>query len=347
MGPLMSNATLHDLRLQLTSYRTLIFALLALIVSRIAPDAGPLGLLGHLLRDLGIALLIGLYITWTLERLNTVRRNEELDDYVRTVGDNFVKAVYGREMPAGLFQIVKQSIFDGHFVRSSYTADWWLHNLTMDFIKAAPTNIRGLLGGFADAIGGTKLEGSNLIVIRFSVAYEVVNVDSVTRTYPVRWIVPKPFGGNFEGLCGITSVLINRVQQLNGVYYRTEDADAFPDSTQLNYVKDVAIAAGRSISAELEAYSVRSNDDKEQWQTLIPSEGMSMRVTDADGDKDIFLLLDAPLLEGEEAFAKKDLNTNKATLKVTQYLLPYQGVTVTWTPTARTVGLLPKTGVTE
>jgi hypothetical protein len=314
------------------SWRTGTLSVLLLWLSQELPQAGLWVLVDHVTRDIGIALIVGLSLAWTLERMNTRTRAQEVDAYVRSVGDNFVKAVYGKELPSDLFHVVKESIFQQTFIRTSYVSDWWLHNFTAQFIGTAPRNVKELLKKFADEFRTEGLPVQNLVAIRFSVSYEVQNVDAVPRDYVVTWRVPKPFGGNYEGLCGITSVLIDRVQQLPGVYYETEPEYGFADPTQLLYRKSVSIPPGGSVRAELEAYSLRSNDDKEQWQTLIPSRGMSIRVTDADGDKDIFLNLDAPLLKGDESFAAKDPNTNKASLAITQYLLPYQGVTVTWTP---------------
>jgi hypothetical protein len=86
------------------------------------------------------------------------------------------------------------------------------------------------------------------------------------------------------------------------------------------------------VKVSLESYSLRRNDDKEPWQTLRPTRGRNGSVMDSDGNKDIMISLDAPLLEGTESFAVKNEKTNKAVLSVEQYLLPYQGVTMTWSP---------------
>jgi hypothetical protein len=166
-----------------------------------------------------------------------------------------------------------------------------------------------------------------LIVAQFASYYEVRNVSPVAKDYAVTWVMPKPFGGNYPGLCGLTSVKIDRVEQLRKVFDEQDGANP-----TVVYEKLVRIPPGKTINVFLESYSVRQNDDKEQWQTLIPCAGMTIFVTDENGTKDIFLQLDAPLLEGEEKFAIKDPNTNKATLRIPQYLLPYQGVTITWTP---------------
>ena len=51
--------------------------------------------LGHdVVRDAGIAALVGVYLMWTLERINKLRVQTEVQEYVHSVGENFIKAVY-------------------------------------------------------------------------------------------------------------------------------------------------------------------------------------------------------------------------------------------------------------
>jgi hypothetical protein len=172
--------------------------------------------------------------------------------------------------------------------------------------------------------------------------YEVHNVSSVPAKYEVVFEIPHPFGGNYDGLCGITSVLIDGHQKIiDSVLLKTANAK---DRSLLSYSLWQNISEGQSIRVALEAYSIRSNDDVEPWQTLIPSNGMNMSAADADGTKDIILTLDAPLLVGGETLAVKDGRTNKATLSITQYLLPYQGISIKWTPSRVVAGLLPGGG---
>src|SRR5258708_5536603 len=66
---------------------------------------------GVVVRDLGVAVLVGVYLMFTVERLNALRTREEIHQYVKTVGDNFIKAVYGNNLPPELFAEGKASVF--------------------------------------------------------------------------------------------------------------------------------------------------------------------------------------------------------------------------------------------
>src|SRR5947207_2088031 len=61
-----------------------------------------LDLISHLVRDVGIALLVGGYLMVTIERRNKLKIQEEVYEYVRVVGENFITAVYGSRIPMEL-----------------------------------------------------------------------------------------------------------------------------------------------------------------------------------------------------------------------------------------------------
>jgi hypothetical protein len=295
-------------------------------------------LLAHLTRDLGIAFLVGIYLMWTLDRLNSLKMDAEIKAYIKAVGDNFIQAAYGKELPPELFSVVKKSFFDQSFIRKAFYVDVSLHDFNDAYINAAPESVKELLRTFHGQIASNAIS-KELIVFKMSSRYEVHNVSSIPAKYEVVFEVPQPFGGNYDGLCGITSVLIDGQQKItDAVLFKTENAK---DRSLLSFSLWEDIAEGQSIRVALEAYSIRTNDDVEPWQTLIPSNGMNMTATDADGTKDIILTLDAPLLLGGEPLALKDRRTNKATLSITQYLLPYQGISIKWTPSRIVAGLLP------
>jgi hypothetical protein len=324
----MDGNELH-LRLQNHSYRWGGVALVCLVLSYLVEQflVHEVQVVGHLLRDIGIAVLVGIYLTWTLERLSAARVESEVQQYIRSVGDSVVRAVYGRALPDRLFHTVKQSVFDVSFIRLSYHGDLALHNFTQRYVEAAPASVKHLLEDFETK--ARELSG-NLVVLRSSLYYEVKNITDRAAKYEVFWEVPKPFGGQYPGLCGITSVLVDRQQQVAEAYTENARQDIAP--TVLRYSQLVEVPPSESTRIELEAYAIRSADDWEPWVTVIPCNGMFISVSDMDGDKDIVLTLQAPGLEGTVPFAVKDARTNKASLSIKQYLLPYQGIMITWAP---------------
>jgi hypothetical protein len=289
--------------------------------------------IGVLIRDLGIALLVGVYLMYTIERLNALRTRAEIQRYMKVVGDNFIKAVYGNDLPQGLFQEVKSSIFDVGCLRSGYSIDLTFHDFTDAYVATSPPNVRPLLEDFRRRLPSQATPLGPLVVLRLSTHYEVHNVGPKTSDQAVAFEMPKPFAGNYPGLCSITSVVINGHQELAAPLLDTPQELGIVDPTKVVFRKQISIPARKPARVGFEAYTIKSADSWEQWQILVPCHGVSVTATDADGNKDVFVSLDAGPHEGVEAFVRKDPRTNKASLSTSQYLLPYQGFTVTWTPT--------------
>lgn len=319
-------------RLLLTNY-TLIF-----FVSGVALIGGSTRIAwtipAQIARDAGISMLIGIYLMWTLERINKLRVQAEIQEYIKDVGENFIKAVYGNELPPKLFDVIRRSLFEQRFIRNVYKIDVTLQDFNETSISTAPPGVQPLLRSFMKTAGSGGLATDKLVIFRSSAYYEIENVTSIAADYRVTFEIPKPFGGSHEGLSGITSVRIAGREQIEDSVFK-ENADPGANPATLTYSKEVTVSPGTTIKVSLEAYSLRRNEDWEPWQTLIPSKGMDVSVTDSDGNKEIVISLDAPLLEGTEKFTTKAGRTNKAVLSTSQYLLPYQGVTLTWRPLAQ------------
>ncbi len=286
-------------------------------------------LVSHLLRDMGLAALVGLYLMWTLERLNKRRVQAEVQEYIESVGENFISTVYGRFLPPALFDVIRRSLFDQSFLRTVYSIDLSLQNLTSAAIDSASGPVRDMLSAFVARADAESLDRQDLIVLQMTLYYEVRNVAAAADDYAVRLEIPKPFGREYEGLAGITSVSIDGREMISEAPYWGEESEG-RNPNMVFFSEGVRMKPDQTIRVTLEAYSVRRMDDWEPWQTMVPSHGMTVRARDLDGDKDITLSLDAPLLEGEATYADKDQRTNRAVLMVSQYLLPFQGVTISW-----------------
>lgn len=52
------------------------------------------------------AFLVGIILMWTLKRTNRARIQSEVQEYIRAAGQNFLRAVYGRELPREMFEVI-------------------------------------------------------------------------------------------------------------------------------------------------------------------------------------------------------------------------------------------------
>lgn len=281
---------------------------------------------GDLLRDVAIALAVGVYLMWTLERLSAAKIEGEVRQYIHAVGEGFIKAVYGKQLPDALFDVIKATILEQSFVRTAYAADVRLNDL-QKYAASAPPAIKFHLDRFIKSVGDTA---AKFLLVQFVSSYVISNVSLQKAQYKIYWELVKPFGGSYPGLIGLTSVLIGGKQQLSRLYVDNDDPASDPSHLSLKRVIDVE--PGATITIQIDSYSIRTRDDKETWQVMIPCNGMSTTVVDLDTNSDVLIWLDAPSVDGTTKSAVKDPQTNITRLSVAQYLLPYQGMTLYWRP---------------
>lgn len=330
---------IFQLRLQRYSLLSLIGAIVFYILAVVLGVLQPLVVekfewmvhgLRDLMRDVAIALTVGVYLMWTLERLNAVKIEAEVKEYIHSVGEEFIKAVYGKQLPEELFQVVKTTIFDQNFVCMLHNTEIRLHRLRR-YTESAPEEVQFHLKRFLRSQPNAEAE---YIVAQFISYYEVSNVGARKATYRIYWELERPLGGEFSGLAGLTSVLFNGRQQLERLY--VESPEALAEKSHLIFTGEPEVAAGDTLTVQIESYAVRRCDDKEHWQVMIPCRGMQATVIDFDTDSDILIWPDAQSIDAQQQkSARKDSQTNTARLRVSQYLLPYQGITMYWRPTNR------------
>lgn len=80
----------------------------------------------------------------------------------------------------------------------------------------------------------------------------------------------------------------------------------------------------------IHGYALRWAEDSEAWLVLVPSEGMTVRVTDANDNKTITLTRLAPNPKNEESSATNAQGGAEVTLTIEQFLLPFQGIEIKW-----------------
>jgi len=285
----------------------------------------------ELFRDLGIAFIIGGCLSLTIERRSRQRMQAEVDLFIRRVSRNFIQAIYGTDLPPKLLDVVTKSIFEQRFVRNKYTVQIDLHDFKQTYVDSVPVAVKGLLQQFLNT-SLTRLPldyRSRLVVFKTMMSYEIQNVSELDLPHTFAFVLEKPFAGQFDELCGMTSIIIRDKDILGGSIY-FQNANPSPDPTILRFERIEMIPAGESVFARFDGYSIRLNEETETWFLNMPTNGAHFIVTDHTGDKRINIDLRAFKLSHDNRNAEKDPNTNRAELKTDQFLLPFQGITVKW-----------------
>jgi hypothetical protein len=289
----------------------------------------------HLVRDVGIALIVSACLIVTIEKINKARGREERDEFVRAVGDNLIKAVYNRELPLPLFDTIRRSLLEQPFIRSEYNVNVSLYDLDDSYLARAPAREKAVIQNLTGRFRKDPLFCPSPVIMKAHAHFRVCNVTSEIRDYDVVWSMRKPFGKSYEDVCGITSLKIDQQEQIQiGVF--SSDETHIVNS---EFHKTVAIAPQGSAHVSLECYCIRSCDDNEPWRTMIPCDGIHASVVDHNNNKEVYIAVDAPVSFIDEHTAQnqaeKSGEMNRVDLSVRRFLLPYQGLTIYWSRNRR------------
>jgi hypothetical protein len=305
-------------------FASIVLGILLLVLSALA---SPDGVVHHLSRDLGIALLVGVFVSITIERVSRERQEEAVRSFLRGVGENFIYAVYGNDFPRDLFDCVRETVFGTKLLRSGYKVQAWLYDLDNHFYRVTATpKMKSVLSSVLEA----SEDNSGLVLFHCRSEFTVKNVSAHQASYPLSLSVDGPFEKKKRGLAAIVSVILNGEQQIPDVpIYQRERANA--DASEVSFERNLEIQPGDKLDVEVETYLIRRLYDEERWVSLMPADGMTVEVYDQNGNKDIKIDLSAPLFGSNRvASARKNEETNRARLEVRQYLLPYQGTRIKW-----------------
>jgi len=289
----------------------------------------------HLIRDLGIAAIVSAVVAILLEKQSKraieSHFNDQLQEFQDKIKPGLVKAMYP-SLPPELFALVEESLLKARFVRNIYRTEVELHDFTDDYIKVQPALIRNALTKCKESL--VAIRPRDLVVLEMISSYEVENISGGEA----QWVVPFQVAAVIEegcpGQCAITLFKINSEAPVIGggkpkIYgERPED-----DPNALVHTERVQIKPGDKGFVKIHAYTLRHATDSEAWLVLMPSEGMTVSVTDRNENKAITLTRLAPNPKNDIATVTNGQGAD-ATLEIKQFLLPYQGIEIKWRPRA-------------
>jgi hypothetical protein len=288
----------------------------------------------HLIRDIGIAAIVSAIVAFMLEKQSKraieSHFNDRLQDFQDGISQGLVKGMYPN-MPEELFGIVEESLLKAPFIRSIYRTDVELHDLTDDYINTRPPIIKDALTKCKACLDAGGRASKDIIVLEMRGSYEVKNTSGRTTD----WVVPFQIAASFEetcpGQCGITLFEIDsqtpKIGRGNPKIYGSQKGG---DPNVLGHEERISVKRGEKGFVNIHGYALRWAEDSEAWLVLVPSEGMTVRVADANDNKTITLTRLAPNPKNEESSATNAQGGAEVTLTIKQFLLPFQGIEIKW-----------------
>lgn len=145
-----------------------ILGLLLLSYSAILPESG---ILHHVLRDLGIALIVAFAIIITIEHRQREELNSHIFKFLNKTNESMIESVLGVEFPTGMYDYVRSTVMKADFFRTDSQINYTL-----------------------------RIDNDKLIV-EFVSCHTIINLTDKPMTYPCRFFVEKdPASTNPEGI---------------------------------------------------------------------------------------------------------------------------------------------------
>jgi hypothetical protein len=294
----------------------------------------PFEWLYDVVRDVGIAFVVSGVVAFMLENQSKRAIENHFKDVLREFRDEvshgLMKAL-GPHTSPDLFQVVEESILGAPFVRSFYHTEVELHDLNEAYLsRAQPAAIRGPLRECSESLKGVCAKSDELVVLEMRSSYDVTNISDQKRDWLVRFQLAPQFAKTCPAQCGITFFEVehdNKIKKDEPKLYGQGEAGGF----LLAHEYSVLMEPGEKISVEIHAYALHRSASSESWLVLIPSKGMEVRAVDMNENKRITLARSAPNLKNEQSSVTND-DGNDARLIIKQFLLPYQGIEIKWSP---------------
>jgi hypothetical protein len=212
-------------------------------------------LYAHILDELGIALVIGFVISFTIEKISRREFHAEIEKRIDVVQRQVFRATYQRNIPEGIIEEIEELVFASNFIRKNYVTSYDLESV---FVKNLDAN---------DA----ALPSTYLVRERINSSYQVENITRGERTFVLRFYSETPPHNSLARYCGLEKLEINGKRIPESKITKRQDADI--SSVSLS----ITLGPGECISVNLMWSTFKNMEDVELLQSLLPSDGMTLR----------------------------------------------------------------------
>lgn len=259
-----------------------------------------------LVKELGAAGLVAMFLVFTIERITRRRHQRAADELMEKINTDIFRAVYKRRVPEPVFVEFERLLLTTNVYRTGLEVIYILQSLDdVDAREADP--------------------GGDYLRCTIQSSFELRNLTENDISHPIYLFLDAPPASRFADLCGIDQV------KLDGTALSSETIAQHLKPTEggsrFNY--RVEIPAGASVRIATTVHAVKPAINTEVWISSYPSDGLILTVTT------IGISLDVTARAAHTQRLDQEMNnavTRRWTLR--RGLLPSQSVYFWWKPSA-------------
>jgi hypothetical protein len=275
-------------------------------------------ILSELLRSSGIAIILSIIISVTLERQSRSRFTSALATKTKELSLSVFTGMFNRRHPPALLSVVKSQILERDLIRESLSVTYTLS------LWEPPANC-------------TRLQGQCFVKVDVLLSSTVRNVSTVTSgsagiaTVPIGLALPNPMLDELKPFVRVNEVVVNG-EAVGDDLIQTQNQSLQTDLAR-DGEEDVSVSFGeRNISPD-ETLSVSANysmmkemEDTEVFRTLQITQSLTLTVHDNTG-KGLVVRAKSIHSRSLEKMASSSATTQ---WRLPDILLPQQGIIVWW-----------------
>jgi hypothetical protein len=293
----------------------------------IQAQAGVQHLFGSFARELGVALLVVVFITFTLDRRQKQLAAEEskntllqfdarVDGFISSLKKNLFSALYNWQIPPSFLQEFQRQILAEGKTRDRCLLEYTLRELTLEERTMLEQEDPGC-------------RGPNRMVLEVKFSNRMQNKRSEKIQHEICCYTEKENAPNFNRHRGVTitwpdgTTLSHSDDKLKEC--RLDGGGCEADLNTIYKLPPATIDANSFVDIEYRAICIRDKrHTREVFTSIILTEDLKVVVKNHIPDLEIMAEALAPQA------IKKNVNGNEHTYVLSRPLLPYQGVMVWW-----------------
>jgi hypothetical protein len=250
--------------------------------------------------ELGFAFLISLIIIMGLEQRSRDEFNITVNERITNIQDNVFKSTFSRNIPKSVIDEVDNLVLRADFTRENHTASY----------RFRLTNAQTMNIDAPDV---------DVLVANVSVAYRIRNVSGVRKSYNIRPGIETSPIQELDAQSFFEELMINDVQQ-------NLESEKSGNFIRL-LINTADINPGDAARVLMRYQAIKHVRDYEIWRSLIPSDGMTLRVNMPPG---VPLCAANALHRAALTPLVRDTANGYYEWLLDQAVLPHQGIIFWW-----------------
>lgn len=295
----------------LISGAILVVAILALILSAVI--AVEHEITKHVIRDVGIALVVSAVIILTIEAKSRAELNRMVARFLRRTHENLFQTILGVEFPKTMFDFVRDRLMKEPIFRTGTEVHYTIRPLEEN--------------------AGERF-GIKTIILDVTFSYTIKNLSDREQKHPLRYFVEEPLDHVGPNELKIPKLIVDGVE-VSETDLRHADGNWRDRPGLRRFEYDIKMAPKEERTVEMHHTTIKLLADTEPWRCLHPCDGLRLSITHP---AELAVMIDAMHPDDLETIQENEVSYIG---KISRPLFPANGFLFWWHPRQP----IPQTGV--